>query len=130
MFARQSFARLLSRCIPRNNVARNLLVPATHRLSLHQPVVSNLTLLQKVSLVFLPSKILTLILQRLESNISTEKAEKPVVAVSSGEEEEEDDILYRRIQIEARSADQAVLDSYEQFVTMTANYLGINIVRV
>ena len=44
--------------------------------------------------------------------------------------EGEDDILYKRLQIEARCADRAVLESYEKFVSMSANYLGINISRV
>ncbi|KAH9394470.1 28S ribosomal protein S10, mitochondrial [Tyrophagus putrescentiae] len=51
--------------------------------------------------------------------------------VASAENEEaEDDILYKRLQIEARCADRAVLESYEKFVSMSANYLGINISRV
>lgn len=45
-------------------------------------------------------------------------------------DEAEDDILYKRIIIEARSADRGVLNSYEKFVSMAAKYLGINVVRM
>lgn len=57
---------------------------------------------------------------------SVPKQEKEVIAA----EDEEEDILFKTIQIEARSADRAVLDSYEKFVSMTAKYLDIEISRM
>lgn len=41
----------------------------------------------------------------------------------------EDDILYKRIEIETRSGDRAVLDSYLKFVTMAAENLEITLSR-
>lgn len=59
------------------------------------------------------------------------KSQSDANASSSTEEDEaEDDILYKRVQIEARCADRAVLESYQKFVSMSAGYLGINISRV
>lgn len=40
-----------------------------------------------------------------------------------------EDILYKKIELEARSADRGVLDSYEKFVLMTANFLDIPVSR-
>lgn len=42
---------------------------------------------------------------------------------------QENDYLYKSIQIEARCADQQVLDSYKKFVTMTAYHLNIELSR-
>lgn len=64
---------------------------------------------------------------RENNNASVTASEGPEVNQSG---EEENDILYKRVQIEARSGDRAVLDSYEKFVSMSANYLGITVSRV
>ncbi|KAF7487871.1 28S ribosomal protein S10 [Sarcoptes scabiei] len=47
-----------------------------------------------------------------------------------GDVKAEKDILYKDIQLEARSADRALLDSYEKFVLMSANFLDINVSKV
>lgn len=44
-------------------------------------------------------------------------------------ENEKEDILYKRLLLEARSGDRAVLDSYEKFVLMTAKFLDIPVSR-
>lgn len=40
-----------------------------------------------------------------------------------------EDILYKKIELEARSADRGVLDSYEKFVLMAAKFLDIPVAR-
>ncbi|OTF70521.1 28S ribosomal protein S10, mitochondrial-like protein, partial [Euroglyphus maynei] len=40
-----------------------------------------------------------------------------------------EDILYKKIELEARSADRGVLDSYEKFILMSAKFLDIPVVR-
>ncbi|KAK7476251.1 hypothetical protein BaRGS_00032527 [Batillaria attramentaria] len=50
--------------------------------------------------------------------------------LSSVEETEEPDELYRQVTVEVKGHDKAVLKSYNQFVTMAANELGINLARV
>ncbi|KAI7690057.1 hypothetical protein SSS_10810 [Sarcoptes scabiei] len=47
-----------------------------------------------------------------------------------GDVKAEKDILYKDIQLEARSADRALLDSYEKFVLMSANFLDINVSKM
>lgn len=44
--------------------------------------------------------------------------------------EEEDDILYKSIQIETRSSDRAILDSYAQFVSTAAKHLEVEISKM
>ncbi|XP_076442892.1 small ribosomal subunit protein uS10m-like isoform X2 [Babylonia areolata] len=48
----------------------------------------------------------------------------------TGEDTEEADDLYRQVTMEVKSHDRAVLKSYTQFVTMTANEFGLNLAKV
>jgi len=43
---------------------------------------------------------------------------------------EEPDQLYKTVEIEVKGHDTAVLSSYEKFVTMAAEHLGVNIANM
>lgn len=63
--------------------------------------------------------------------LSTEAAKnetsKDTVSQNQALENEEEDKLFCKLEIELRAHDQAVMKSYSEFATMTANNLGIEI---
>ena len=50
--------------------------------------------------------------------------------IKAQEENEEPDELYRKITVEVKGHEDAVLKSYTQFFSMAANELGVNLVNV
>lgn len=63
--------------------------------------------------------------QTAESGAATGVQEES--PVSSQSNEGEDDKLYRKVEIELRGSDPAVMKSYAWFATTAANHLGIEV---
>lgn len=58
----------------------------------------------------------------------TETAKDNVVqSQDHNQNDEEEDKLFSKLEVELRAHDQAVMKSYSEFATMTANNLGIEI---
>lgn len=62
-----------------------------------------------------------------EAAKSEEAAKEELVTQVPASEDEEEDKLFSKVEIELRAHDQAVMKSYSEFATMTANNLGIEI---